>query len=673
MSLKDDRKILILGVDGFDASLAKKFLSQGKMPNLQKFVKRGACRDDLVMLGGMPTVTPPMWTTLATGAYPNTHGITAFYNQHPEKLDTVIYALDSRLCKAEQLWNVFAEAGKKTLVWHWPGSSWPPTSDSPNLHVVDGTQPACVNMGTGVIDWEKIGTASEEFSEVKYRARDAKDTGMAGCVITDLGDTVAKEDEGVNYADSVIQSAKETTLLVMGPEDTEVNVMGNIAYDLINSPIKGAEGWLNAPNNAKEFTMITSSGFTKRPCLILQNESGIYDKVAIYKSKKAEAPLAIIEKGVLYTNLLDDINVDGELKLANRSFKIIELAEDGSYIRYFLSAAMDVNDNQVWHPQSLLNEIKENVGYVQPGCALTGSNPEFVEKIYLPIWDKYCEWQAASLKYFVENNKYDVIFSHLHNIDNVGHQLWHFGKYRECWNNDEDFYQGAIEYTYKQTDRYLGNFVKFLDEGWTIIITSDHGLMTEENEPPILTEGTVNVPVMKELGYTVLKQDENGNELRELDWTKTRAVAVRGGHIYINLKGRDATGIVEPEEKYELEAQVISDLYNYRDKKTGKRVVSIALRNKDARIIGLGGPECGDIVFFMEEYNIIHMDSLSTQCGYKDTSVSPLFIAAGSGIKENMKTDRVIRQVDVAPTVAVLGGVRMPDQCEGAPVYQILK
>ena len=34
------------------------------------------------------------------------------------------------------LWNVFAEAGKQTLVWHWPGSSWPPTSDSPNLHVV---------------------------------------------------------------------------------------------------------------------------------------------------------------------------------------------------------------------------------------------------------------------------------------------------------------------------------------------------------------------------------------------------------------------------------------------------------------------------------------------------------------------------------------------------------
>ena len=36
-------------------------------------------------------------------------------------------------------------------------------------------------------------------------------------------------------------------------------------------------------------------------------------------------------------------------------------------------------------------------------------------------------------------------------------------------------------------------------------------------------------------------------------------------------------------------------------------------------------------------------------------------------------TNRVIRQVDFAATIAYLGGVRMPAQCEGAPVYQILE
>ena len=162
--------------------------------------------------------------------------------------------------------------------------------------------------------------------------------------------------------------------------------------------------------------------------------------------------------------------------------------------------------------------------------------------------------------------------------------------------------------------------------------------------------------------------------MHEIDWTKTRAVASRANQIYLNLVGRnEGRGIVPLEEQYELEEQIMTDLYGYRDKKTGKRVIACALRNKDAVLLGLGGPECGDIIYWTAEgYNLDHGDSLSTTFGYAETSVSPIFIAAGPGIKEGYTTDRIIRQVDVAPTVAVLSGVRMPDQCEGAPVYQIL-
>lgn len=135
-------KFLLLGIDGFEPSLAKKFMDAGEMPALKTFLEKGSAREDLVLLGAMPTVTPPLWTTLATGAYPNTHGITCFFGQHPDHLDEIVYNLDSRRSKAEPLWNVMAEDGEmKTLVWHWPGSSWPPTSESPNLHVVEGTQP----------------------------------------------------------------------------------------------------------------------------------------------------------------------------------------------------------------------------------------------------------------------------------------------------------------------------------------------------------------------------------------------------------------------------------------------------------------------------------------------------------------------------------------------------
>ena len=202
---------------------------------------------------------------------------------------------------------------------------------------------------------------------------------------------------------------------------------------------------------------------------------------------------------------------------------------------------------------------------------------------------------------------------------------------------------------------------------------SDHGLLVmEEEHPPLIGDAFgCNVRVLQELGFTALKQDENGNDLKEIDWEHTRAVATRGGHIYINLKGRNPKGIVEPEDKYAVEEELITALYHYEY--MGKRAISLALRNKDAKVLGMYGPECGDVVYFTAEgYNKIHADSLSTQIGYAGTSVSPIFIAAGPGIKENFVTDRIIRQVDVAPTLAVLGGVRMPAQCEGAPIYQIL-
>lgn len=672
-------KIAVLGIDGFEPSLANKFMKQGKMPNLQAFVNRGACREDLLLLGGVPTVTPPMWTTLATGAYPNTHGITAFFNQHPEQLDTVVYALDSRSCKAEPIWNVFAEAGKSTLVWHWPGSSWPPTSTSSNLSVVDGTQPTAINMGTAIIDWESIGMASCSVEQLVYVPFDAPKGNVNGCVITGLEDTVAAEDAASagNGGESLkaILNGKEFTTLVMSEDENEIATLGNITVNVCNSPIKTPCGWSNAPEGALEFTMITSAGFVYRPCLILANETGIYDRIAIYKNKKEQEPFVVLREGVYTPYIVDEVLHNEEKVTGYRSMSLLELAPDGSYVRYWMSSAYHMQGDLVWHPKSLYQTIVENVGLPPQLSTITGKKPENISEIILPALDFYCDWQARCLQYLMEHNQYEVIFSHLHNVDNVGHMFWHFAKHFADWDNDAQFYQKAIEQVYVQTDRYLGTFLPFLDKGWSIVITSDHGLICEEHHLPVLSEGCVSIPVMQELGYTVLKKDQDGRDIRAIDWEKTRAVAVRAGNVYLNLQGRNPQGIVAPEEKYELEAQIISDLYNYRDPRTGKRVVSLALRNKDAVILGIGGnEEFGDVLFFMEEgFNLIHMDSLPTYQGYFDTSVSPIFVAAGKGFKSGYYTNRYIRQVDLAPTLAALGGVRVPSQNEGSVIHQILE
>ena len=669
-------KLLVLGVDGMDPRISKKYLAEGKMPNLQKYIERGSAREDLRQIGAIPTITPPCWTTLATGAYPGTHGITCYWRQSPESLDAVVYNMDSRNCTAEQIWNITSEAGMKTLVWHWPGSSWPPTSHSENLSVVDGTQPGSVNMGVAQLDWEKVIIATPQIKEVRYAPRVDKPAGV-GCIITDLEDSLDTEvdDEMMElwWGDTARQGGEIRTY-VMDDEDTEVVIGSKVAYDIINSPLLDAKGWAYAPEGAKEFTILTSGGVMRRPALILKNEAGEYDRVAIYKNKKAEAPIVTLERDKMVTGIIDDVTKKEVTKPACRSMKILELDPAGNNVRLWISNALDISNDMLWHQKSLYPEVVKNVGEVPPVSLIGGEDAELVREIFGPSWDIYCKWQADSMNYLIKEKGYDVVFSHLHNIDCAGHQLWHLAKTLQPWDHtDEKEYQEFIEKFYIQTDEYLGEFLYLLDEGWTVLIVSDHGLIVGENVPPIIGEyGGLNTKVMEDLGYTVMKKDENGNSIREVDWEKTRAIQIRSNYIYVNLKGRDKYGIVDPKDKYDLEEQLISDLYNYRDERTGKRVIGICLRNKDAVLIGTNGPECGDIFFSVEEgYNRLHGDSISTSEGYFDTSVSPIFVAAGNGVKSGFTTDRVIRQVDVAPSVSALLGLRYPAQCEGAPIYQI--
>ena len=213
-------KLLLLGCDGLDPRLTRKYVDMGLMPNVKKYIENGAQRHDLVMLGGHPTVTPPMWTTLATGCYANVHGITGFFRKGTDITDTT-YNLDSRLCKAEQLWNVFAEAGKKTLVWHWPGSAWPPSSDNPNLNVVDGTSPGSVNMSTAQFDSEFIVIASPNNVRAVYRTQ-AGSTSEVPCVITGL-------DEEEEVGDSAVILVAQRISTIMDADQIIVLDDGGIA------------------------------------------------------------------------------------------------------------------------------------------------------------------------------------------------------------------------------------------------------------------------------------------------------------------------------------------------------------------------------------------------------------------------------------------------------------
>lgn len=670
-------KLLLLGVDGMDPRLTRKLVDEGKMPNLKKYIEVGSQRHDLAMLGGHPTVTSSMWTTLATGAYVNVHGITAYYRKGDD-IDQTAYNLDARKCKAEQLWNVFAEAGKKTLVWHWPGSSWPPSSDNENLLVVDGTSPGSVNMAVATVDGEALIGASAEFSEVTYLAKGASDA-KAACVITDLD---LEEDKGVDILANCSNTDRSGSFYIFKESQFTTNMTEN-PMDLVQSPIKDASGWAAAPCDAKEFTVLLSTGLIHRPALILKNEeTGIYDRIAIYKSKKALAPIVICPVGEMITEIFDEaIKNDKKYEKVNRNYRLLKIAEDGSSLTLYVSAGMDATNDSVWHPKRLFQEVTEHVGYPTPTSMIGNQDSMMITDCMLANWYTTATWQAKAILHLIESENLDVVFSHYHAVDLEMHMFIKHMAERPFNKHPVEVARKWAEDVYIQTDYYLGQFLHLLDEGWTILIFSDHGQVAPAHEIPALMDlNGVAIPLMEEMGYTIPIRNENGDVIG-IDWTKTKAVMQREGHLYLNIKGREkhvlpdgrvVDGIVEPKDQYELEEEIMTKLYALKSPETGHRIVSVALRNRDAVLLGQGGPEAGDIIVWLTEgHNFDHDDCLSTTLGEGDTSVSPLFIAAGKGLKQGYETQRIIRQVDFAATVAILGGVRMPRQCEGAPVYPI--
>ena len=672
-------KVFVLGVDGMDPRMTKKYLDAGKMPHLAEFIKRGSCRENLVMLGGVPTITPPMCTTLATGANPSTHGITCFWGQDPVKLDTLVYNMDSERCKAEQMWNVTALAGKKTLVWHWPGGAWPPSLNNENLHVVDGAQPAVICMGSATVDGERLCRASVDTPELKsFSVFAAADTG-AGCIIKDLGNEHHAEEDDEEEGFNLAGNLGSKTLVNIELSVDEGEAAGeNAEFDTVDSPLVMAHDWdFAVSDGAKEFVLLTSNGLVRRYGLVEKNAAGEYDKVSIYKNKKENAPLCVLTReNNFVVDVIDEVMAGDNKFLANRIYSLVELDAAGTNLCLWMSLAIDINNKEMFWPHSLHDQAIAIAGQI-PTASMNGANgkdDKYVEAFSLNCWEHYCDWQAKVLLGLVHQNGYEVVYSHLHNIDCMGHGFWGIAMTGNEHVTPEQA-QYYIEKTYIDTDNYIGALMELLDEDWSIIITSDHGLLVRNEEmfPAFGDPFGVNAKIMYELGYTALKKDKNGKLKHEIDWEHTTAVASRGNHVYINLKGRNPYGIVDPADKYALEEKIITDLYNLRTE-DGNRMISVVLRNKEAALVGMDGPECGELIYWLAEGpNRVHGDSLSTYYGLFDSSVSPIFVAAGKGIKEGFTTERVIRSIDVTPTVAALLGMRMPAQAEGAPVYQILE
>lgn len=129
----------------------------------------------------------------------------------------------------------------------------------------------------------------------------------------------------------------------------------------------------------------------------------------------------------------------------------------------------------------------------------------------------------------------------------------------------------AIREIYREADRILGRVLDAMRPADRLIVLSDHGFENYRRSVHL------NRWLVEE-GFMTTKPGEPASEslFANVDWTKTRAYALGFNGIFLNLRGREALGIVRADEVADLKAEIIRRLEALTDPATGRRVVQKA-------------------------------------------------------------------------------------------------
>ncbi len=319
-------------------------------------------------------------------------------------------------------------------------------------------------------------------------------------------------------------------------------------------------------------------------------------------------------------------------------------------------------------------------------------------------------------------HEWDVAVVVLTATDQAAHQFWrHIDPTHPAHDPEAELRLGdSLLRVYAAADQQVGRLVTLLDQDDTVFVVSDHGfgptdrtfylnewlrqegylVLEEQGQPgkvswrsrliahlasPIfrLNEASpafrrVAQPFKRRALSNVLRDEyvrvkEQGlvrlNHVA-VDWNRTRAYSPDEASLYVNLRGRDPEGLVEPgEEADRLLDEIADGLRSVADPKSGEKIPTVLLR-KEEIYSGPFLPEAPDLLLAMDNYRTevmaeIGFGSLFNLNPVRSGTHTPegIFVVSGPGISPGLWTGAGL--MDIAPTVAHMMGVPVPEEADG--------
>jgi predicted AlkP superfamily phosphohydrolase/phosphomutase len=560
------QRVFVIGFDGMDPTLARRWMDEGKLPNLKRLAESGTFS---VLGSTMPSESPTAWSSFATGVNPGKHNIYDFLIR-----DFQTYLPDFNMIRKEPpkfLWGTFPTKPPRIVSTRGGTSFW--------LHAAnDGVKTTVLTV--------PVTFPPEELSHGAM---------LGGLPLPDIRATL-----GTFYYWATDLSSFEEGNTEFGGFLKRLLFDGGVSETLLKGPenpiLKQEEAALKAK---KKGAGLTDQEQERLEALATGKDINIPMKVRWAEgSGRAEIEIQGQKVGLKagewspWVPLTFKVNF---LITVHGMTQFYVAQADRELQVYASPVNMDPRNPPIpiSKPDGFSAQIAQQIGlYRTLGWAESGDKPlnegRLDEAAFLYDSDRAMDDREKVIFESLKQDDWDLFVAAIETTDRISHMMWRLIDPRHPM-YDKDLaakYGDSIEKVYRRADDLVGRLLAKVPKDAVFMVMSDHGFHSFRREVNLNTWLVQN-------GYMTFHGQESAKKGLEdlfgrgrfwegVDWSKTRAYAVGLGQIYFNLKGRESQGVVSAGAEYKaLQEEIGGKLVGLKDPDTKEAVFRGIYRRDD--------------------------------------------------------------------------------------------
>ncbi|MGQ4832793.1 MAG: alkaline phosphatase family protein [Candidatus Asgardarchaeia archaeon] len=219
-------------------------------------------------------------------------------------------------------------------------------------------------------------------------------------------------------------------------------------------------------------------------------------------------------------------------------------------------------ETQYTYPAELKKEVENVVGeYIFDVPFRKEERDEVKEQ----IWEM-TKRRFEVIRYLIQEKDWNYFEFVEIGLDRIHHAFWKYFDEEHHLHEPNSKYKNVIPDYYKLLDEEIGKTLKLLDDDTAIVMVSDHGIKRMKGAFAVnqwlIEEGLLKIrnPEILKTGKQVKFKD------LDVDWSSTIAWGWGGyySRIFLNVKGREPNGVIEPSEYEKVRDEVAERIKNIR-------------------------------------------------------------------------------------------------------------